>query len=91
MPAAVHRCSGGFAGGGDWQRQALETGMELTLVLHTATTNGKIAVSYPAELELLETQTGFGDEVLWDVDPAKRVSSPWPGSAPRTSPLRPRP
>ena len=45
--------------------------MELTLVLHTATTNGKIAVSYPAELELLETQTGFGDEVLWDVDPAK--------------------
>lgn len=51
--------------------QALETGMELTLVLHTATTNGKIAVSYPAELELLETQTGFGDEVLWDVDPAK--------------------
>ena len=32
--------------------QALETGMELTLVLHTATTNGKIAVSYPAELEL---------------------------------------
>ena len=51
--------------------QALETGMELTLVLHTSTTNGKIAVSYPAELELLETKTGFGDEVLWDVDPAK--------------------
>lgn len=51
--------------------QALETGMELTLILHTANTNGKIAVSYPAELELLETKTGFGDEVLWDIDPAK--------------------
>lgn len=51
--------------------QALETGMELTLVLHAAHTNGKITVSYPAELELLETKTGFGDEVLWDVDLAK--------------------
>lgn len=51
--------------------QALESRHGADPVLHTATTNGKIAVSYPAELELLETKTGFGDEVLWDVDPAK--------------------
>ncbi len=30
--------------------QPLETGMELTLVLHAVTTNGKILVSYPEEL-----------------------------------------
>ena len=49
----------------------LETGMEMTLVLHAVTTNGKILVSYPEELELLETTTGFGDEVLWDIHPVK--------------------
>lgn len=49
----------------------LETGMELTLALHAATTNGKILVSYPEELELLETTTGFGDAVLWDIHPVK--------------------
>ena len=66
--------------------QALETGMELTLVLHTATTNGKIAVSYPAELELLETQTGFGDEVPTAVaNPIFPIpsSGSWGSRAPR--------
>lgn len=50
--------------------QALETGMEMTLTLQAVTTNGKLAVTYPVELELLETKTGFGEEVLWDLNTA---------------------
>ena len=47
--------------------QALDTGMAVTLTLRLPTTEGKIAVSYPAELELLETKTGLDEAVLWDV------------------------